>query len=166
MAQAEPDAALFLNLHPLDLADESLFDSLSPLTRLAERVVLEVTERAAIEQVDGVERRVSRLRERGFRIAVDDLGAGYAGLSSFALLEPEIVKLDVSLLRDIDQSPVKQKLVASMTALCKDMGFLVVAEGIETSAERDCVVALGCDLLQGYLFARPGRPFPSATWGP
>jgi EAL domain-containing protein (putative c-di-GMP-specific phosphodiesterase class I) len=165
MAQALPDAALFINLHPMDLADESLFDPASPLTQIAKRVVLEVTERAAIEQVDGVERRVSRLREHGFRIAVDDLGAGYAGLSSFALLEPEIVKLDVSLLRDIDQSPVKQKLVQSMTALCKDMGFLVVAEGIETVAERDCVVALGCDLLQGYLFARPGRPFPAPSWG-
>jgi EAL domain-containing protein (putative c-di-GMP-specific phosphodiesterase class I) len=133
---------------------------------MASRVVLEVTERAAIEQVDDVERRVRDLRQFGFRVAVDDLGAGYAGLSSFALLEPEIVKLDVSLLRDIDQSPVKQKLVASMTALCKDMGFMVVAEGVETPAERDCVVSLGCDLLQGYLFARPGRPFPSATWGP
>jgi EAL domain-containing protein (putative c-di-GMP-specific phosphodiesterase class I) len=165
MSNAPPDAALFLNLHPLDLADEELFDELSPLTQLASRVILEVTERAAIEQVDAVERRVSQLRERGFRIAVDDLGAGYAGLSSFALLEPEIVKLDVSLLRDIDQSPVKQKLVASMTALCKDMGFLVVAEGIETPAERDCVVSLGCDLLQGFLFARPGRPFPTASWG-
>jgi EAL domain-containing protein (putative c-di-GMP-specific phosphodiesterase class I) len=165
MSKASPDAALFLNLHPLDLADEELFDALAPLTQLASRVILEVTERAAIEEVDGVERRVSQLRERGFRIAVDDLGAGYAGLSSFALLEPEIVKLDVSLLRDIDQSPVKQKLVASMTALCKDMGFLVVAEGIETPAERDCVVSLGCDLLQGFLFARPGRPFPTASWG-
>jgi EAL domain-containing protein (putative c-di-GMP-specific phosphodiesterase class I) len=166
MALATPDATLFINLHPLDLADESLFDSHSPLTHIAERVVLEVTERAAIEQVEGVERRVVRLREHGFRIAVDDLGAGYAGLASFALLEPEIVKLDVSLLRDIDQSPVKQKLVQSMTALCKDMGFLVVAEGIETAAERDCVVQLGCDLLQGYLFGRPGRPFPTACWGP
>ena len=165
MQHAAPDAALFLNLHPLDLADESLFDAGSPLTQIAQRVVLEVTERAAIEQVDGVERRVLRLRERGFRVAVDDLGAGYAGLSSFALLEPEIVKLDISLLRDIDQSPVKQKLVASMTSLCKDMGFLVVAEGIETRAERDCVVSLGCDLLQGFLFARPGRPFPTARWG-
>jgi EAL domain-containing protein (putative c-di-GMP-specific phosphodiesterase class I) len=165
MSKAPPDAALFLNLHPLDLADEELFDELAPLTQLASRVILEVTERAAIEDVDAVERRVSQLRERGFRIAVDDLGAGYAGLSSFALLEPEIVKLDVSLLRDIDQSPVKQKLVASMTALCKDMGFLVVAEGIETAAERDCVVSLGCDLLQGFLFARPGRPFPTASWG-
>jgi EAL domain-containing protein (putative c-di-GMP-specific phosphodiesterase class I) len=166
MGHAPPDAALFLNLHPLDLADEELFDEFLPLSRIAKRVVLEVTERAAIEEVDGVERRVGRLRELGFRVAVDDLGAGYAGLSSFALLEPEIVKLDVSLLRDIDQSPVKQKLVASMTALCKDMGFLVVAEGIETTAERDCVISLGCDLLQGFLFARPGRPFPSAAWGP
>jgi EAL domain-containing protein (putative c-di-GMP-specific phosphodiesterase class I) len=166
MAHAAPEAVLFLNLHPLDLSDENLFDSLAPLTQIARRVVLELTERAAIEQVEGVERRVGRLREHGFRVAVDDLGAGYAGLSSFALLEPEIVKLDVSLLRDIDQSAVKQKLVASMTTLCKDMGFLVVAEGIETAAERDCVVALGCDLLQGYLFARPGRPFPAASWGP
>lgn len=165
MSAADPSAVLFLNLHPLDLADEALFDETSPLTQMAGRVILEVTERAAIEEVDSVERRVVQLRERGFRIAVDDLGAGYAGLSSFALLEPEIVKLDVSLLRDIDQSPVKQKLVASMTALCKDMGFLVVAEGIETVAERDCVVSLGCDLLQGFLFARPGRPFPTASWG-
>ena len=165
MSAADSSAALFINLHPLDLADEELFAPDSPLTQMASRVILEVTERAAIEQVDDVERRVSQLREHGFRIAVDDLGAGYAGLSSFALLEPEIVKLDVSLLRDIDQSPVKQKLVASMTTLCKDMGFLVVAEGIETPAERDCVVSLGCDLLQGFLFARPGRPFPTASWG-
>jgi EAL domain-containing protein (putative c-di-GMP-specific phosphodiesterase class I) len=165
MQSAPSEACLFLNLHPADLADEQLFDALAPLSQLASRVVLEVTERAAIEEIDDVERRVHELRQRGFRIAVDDLGAGYAGLSSFALLEPEIVKLDVSLLRDIDQSPVKQKLVASMTALCKDMGFLVVAEGIETIAERDCVVSLGCDLLQGFLFARPGRPFPTAAWG-
>jgi len=165
MAAASPDATLFINLHPHDLADDALFDPVSPLGKIAKRVVLEVTERAAIEQVDDVERRVGDLRKQGFRVAVDDLGAGYAGLSSFALLEPEIVKLDVSLLRDIDQSPVKQKLVASMTALCKDMGFLVVAEGIETIAERDCVVSLGCDLLQGYLFARPGRPFPVPSWG-
>jgi EAL domain-containing protein (putative c-di-GMP-specific phosphodiesterase class I) len=164
MQGAPEQACLFLNLHPLDLADEQLFDAVAPLSLIAERVVLEVTERAAIEQVDSVERRVHQLRERGFRIAVDDLGAGYAGLSSFALLEPEIVKLDVSLLRDIDLSPVKQKLVASMTALCKDMGFLVVAEGIETTAERDCVQQLGCDLLQGFLFARPGRPFPTVSW--
>ena len=90
------------------------------------------------------------------------------GTQSFSLHtgELEVEKKNFGpLLRDIDQSPVKQKLVASMTALCKDMGFLVVAEGIETIAERDCVRQLGCDLLQGFLFARPGRPFPSVSWG-
>jgi EAL domain-containing protein (putative c-di-GMP-specific phosphodiesterase class I) len=59
---------------------------------------------------------------------------------------------------------VKQKLVGSMAALCRDMGIIVVAEGIETSEERDCILELGCDLLQGYRFARPGRPFPDTEW--
>jgi EAL domain-containing protein (putative c-di-GMP-specific phosphodiesterase class I) len=108
--------------------------------------------------------KVARLREMGFRIAIDDLGAGYAGLTSFAMLEPEFVKLDVSIIRDVHVSPVKQKLVGSMTALCKDMGITVIAEGIEAVAERDCLRSLGCDLLQGYLLARPGRAFPEIAW--
>jgi EAL domain-containing protein (putative c-di-GMP-specific phosphodiesterase class I) len=104
------------------------------------------------------------LRERGFRIAVDDLGAGYAGLTSFALLEPEIVKVDMTLVRDIDRSPVKRKLVRSMAALCRDMGLLIVSEGVETIAEHETLMELGCDLFQGYLFARPGRDFPEPKW--
>ena len=100
------------------------------------------------------------LRNRGFRIAIDDLGAGYAGLSSFALLEPEFVKLDMTLIRDIDTSSVKQKLVKSIASMCKDMGLFVIAEGVETPGERDSVIDLGCELLQGYLFARPGPAFP------
>jgi EAL domain-containing protein (putative c-di-GMP-specific phosphodiesterase class I) len=157
---------LFVNLHPEDLLDPHLVHAGSALSRLAESVVLEVTERASLGRVDGVRRKVAELREVGFRIAIDDLGAGYAGLTSFAQLEPEIVKLDMTLIRDIDTSPMKQKLVSSMTALCKEMGMLVVAEGIETAAERDSVIDLGCDLLQGYLFARPGRPFPGidSSW--
>ncbi|HEY8944125.1 MAG TPA: EAL domain-containing protein, partial [Polyangiaceae bacterium] len=64
----------------------------------------------------------------------------------------------------VDSNPVKRKLVASMTTLCKDMGLLVVAEGIETTSERDVLIELGCDLLQGFLFARPGPPFPEVSW--
>jgi EAL domain-containing protein (putative c-di-GMP-specific phosphodiesterase class I) len=107
---------------------------------------------------------VAELRALGFRIAIDDLGAGYAGLTSFAVLEPEIVKLDMSLVRDVHKHPTKQKLIRSMTALCKDMGMTVVAEGIENVEERDAVIDLGCDLLQGYLFAKPGRAFPEFAW--
>jgi EAL domain-containing protein (putative c-di-GMP-specific phosphodiesterase class I) len=108
--------------------------------------------------------RIATLREMGFRIAVDDLGAGYAGLTSFALLEPEIVKLDMSLVRDVHLNSTKQKLVRSMTALARDMGMMVVGEGVETMEERQALEALGCDLLQGYLFAKPSKPFPTVTW--
>ena len=164
MAAADPSSLLFLNLHPDDLLDPLLHSDDSLLAPIASRVILEVTERAALERIPEVPSHIRALRERGFRVAVDDLGAGYAGLSSFALLEPDIVKLDMSLVRDVHVSAVKQKLVRSMTLLCKDLGLLVVAEGVEVAAEREQLIDLGCDLLQGYLFAKPGKPFPSVNW--
>jgi EAL domain-containing protein (putative c-di-GMP-specific phosphodiesterase class I) len=164
MGGAPPGALLFVNLHPRDLEDDALASPSAPLASMASRVVLEITERASLDDVSDAHSRVAKLRELGFRIAIDDLGAGYAGLTAFAQLEPEFVKLDMTLVRDVDESPVKQKLVRTMTSLCRDMGITVVAEGIETIAERGAIIDLGCDLLQGYLFARPGRPFPAICW--
>ena len=161
MQSVPPPALLFINLHPSELNDEALMVPFAPLTRIAERVVLEITERSSLELIDDIPFRVAQLRELGFRIAIDDLGVGYSGLASFAQLEPEFVKLDMSLVRDIHKHPMKQKLVRSMTALCKDVGITVVAEGIEVIEERDAVVELGCELLQGFLFAEPGRAFPA-----
>jgi EAL domain-containing protein (putative c-di-GMP-specific phosphodiesterase class I) len=126
--------------------------------------VLEVTERATLDDVPDVRERVARLRALGFRIAIDDLGAGYAGLSSFASLEPDVVKLDMSLVRHAHQHDTKRKLIQSITTLCRDMHMQVVAEGVETSDERDVLIECGCDLLQGYLFAKPGAPFPGVAW--
>jgi EAL domain-containing protein (putative c-di-GMP-specific phosphodiesterase class I) len=158
---ANPDIdALFVNLHTSDLLDPDLLSSDAPLSKIANRVVLEITERSSLDRVKDLRARIGALRQMGFRIAVDDLGAGYAGLTSFALLEPEIVKLDMTLVRDIQKNPTKQKLVRSMSGLCRDMGMMVVGEGVETQEERDTLVALGCDLLQGYFFAKPGKPFP------
>ena len=150
---------LFYNLHVRDLDDETLYSDSSPLASMADRVVLEITERAALDEVKDVQERVARLRALGYRIAVDDLGAGYAGLNSLAELEPDVVKLDMTLVRDVHLSPTKRKLVRSIVALCDDMNIEVVAEGVENTEERDCVVDLGCDLLQGYFFARPAAPF-------
>lgn len=164
MKRCPRERLLFVNLHTTDLLDPILLSSDAPLSKIADRVVLEITERASLDRVDDVKTIVARLREMGYRIAIDDLGAGYAGLTSFATLEPEIVKLDMTLVRDVDISATKQKLVRSMTALCKDMGMLVVAEGIETAAERDTLIELGCDLLQGFRFAKPGKPFPEVSW--
>jgi EAL domain-containing protein (putative c-di-GMP-specific phosphodiesterase class I) len=160
MATAPPGAVLFVNIHTTDLLDPELLSPEAPLSQIAHRVILEITERSSIDSVPDLRGVVANLRALGFRVAVDDLGAGYAGLTSFALLEPEIVKLDMSLVRDVHESPTRQKLVRSMTALCKDMGMLVVGEGVETELERQTLERLGCDLLQGYLIARPGNPFP------
>jgi EAL domain-containing protein (putative c-di-GMP-specific phosphodiesterase class I) len=164
MGDTPSDVLLFVNLHARDLEDPTLTDPASALTAIAPRVVLEITERASLDGVHEAKARVHALRELGFRIAIDDLGAGYAGLTSFAMLEPEFVKLDLSLVRDVHASAVKQKLVGSMSALCRDMGIAVIAEGIESTHERDCLLGLGCELLQGYLIARPGRAFPEVAY--
>lgn len=162
--ERQDDLMLFVNLHPEDLLDPDLDNDDAPLTKIAHHVVLEVTERASLENLEDVRSRVAQLREKGFRIAVDDLGAGYAGLTSLATLQPEIVKIDMSLVRGIDADLTRQRLVGSITRACQEMGILVVAEGIETEAERDALVVLGCDLLQGFRFARPGKPFPEHIW--
>jgi EAL domain-containing protein (putative c-di-GMP-specific phosphodiesterase class I)/heme exporter protein D len=165
VAKAPEVPRLFVNLHVRDLLDPDLVNPEAPLSKIAQRVVLEITERSSLEDVRDARKRVAALREMGFRIAVDDMGAGYAGLSSFALLEPEVVKLDMSLIRDVHKNATKRKVVRSMTELSKGMGIEVVAEGIETADERDTLIELGCDLLQGYLFAKPGKPFPKVDWG-
>ena len=160
------DLVLFVNLHATDLLDPQLYERDAPLSRMADRVVLEITERATLDEVKDVRRRTGDLRALGFQLAIDDLGAGYAGLTSFATLEPEIVKLDMSLVRGIETSPVKSHIVERVTALCRELGMRVVAEGIETSQELGRLVGIGCDYFQGYLFGRPSRDrTPSAhTW--
>jgi EAL domain-containing protein (putative c-di-GMP-specific phosphodiesterase class I) len=152
-------ALLFINLHAMELDDDSLISAAAPLSRHAARVVLEVTERAPLEKIRDVTARVAQLRALGYRIAVDDLGAGYAGLTSFAHLEPEVVKVDMSLIRGIDRSPMKQKLLRSIVSLCRELGIEIIAEGVETADEREALVEVGGDLCQGYLFARPEKPW-------
>jgi EAL domain-containing protein (putative c-di-GMP-specific phosphodiesterase class I) len=164
LRSAPRDVKIFVNLHANDLLDEALFSRDALLAEYAESVVLEITERAALDVVKDARARVARLRETGYDIAVDDLGAGYAGLTTFAQIEPEVVKLDMSLIRNVHAEPVKQRLVRSFASLCRDMNLLVIAEGVETVAERDALVECGCDLFQGYLFARPGKGFPGVSW--
>jgi EAL domain-containing protein (putative c-di-GMP-specific phosphodiesterase class I) len=148
-------ALLFVNLHIKELLLVDEFARMSELVPYAGRVVLELTERASFEQVSDMSTRVARLRSYGFRIALDDMGAGFAGLTSFASLDPDVVKLDTVLIRDVDSMPLKRRLVSSMTRLCSELGIQVVAEGVETVNERDTLCELGCDLMQGYFFAQP-----------
>lgn len=157
MTKMEHASAVFVNLHPNELTDEELYDPASPLSNVASRVILEITERATLDEISDVPGRMKRLRALGYGIAVDDMGAGYSGLASFALLEPDMVKIDMSLIRDIHKEPVKVRLVKSVMALAQETGLAVVAEGVETEEERDALVAIGCVLHQGYLYGRPVR---------
>jgi len=153
---------VFVNLHLLDLFDKQLTSPFAPLSRIAHRVVLEITERTSLDGQDDVRYRVAELRELGFRIAIDDLGGGHARMGTFTVFDTDFVKLDMSLVRDVERHPMKQRLIRSITQLCRDQNIAVIGEGVETEAECKVLVDLGCDLLQGYLIARPAAPFADA----
>lgn len=158
------DVHFFVNLHSEDLLDPDLYDPVAPLSFYAERVVLELTERATLSTVADLRDRIARLRAMRYRIAIDDLGAGYAGLSYFASVHPDVFKIDMSLVRGIDDDPVKQHVVMNLAELAENLGISVVAEGVETLEERDLLVELGAHYLQGYVLARPGPAFPVVVW--
>ncbi|MEY4512594.1 MAG: hypothetical protein RLZZ450_4716 [Pseudomonadota bacterium] len=159
-----PNTQLFLNLHPLELLDDALYQAGAPLTKHADNIVLEMTERMSLERIPDARSRVAALKEMGFRIALDDMGAGYAGLTSFAMLEPEYVKIDLGLVRNVDSEPMKQTLIRTIVRLAQDLSIDVIAEGVETAAEAAMLVSLGCPLQQGYYYARPAPPFVSVNW--
>ena len=120
-----------------------------------ERIIFEVTEG---EQVTDRPHLVNIFREYerfGFSTAIDDFGAGYAGLNLLSEYQPDIVKIDMELVRNIDTSKAKQAIVKGITGICKDLNIHVLAEGIETTAERDFLLSVGIDLMQGYLFCKP-----------
>jgi EAL domain-containing protein (putative c-di-GMP-specific phosphodiesterase class I) len=115
--------------------------------------------------VEGLQSRLSILRELGYRVALDNLGTGYAGLASFTLLQPDYVKLDASLVRAIDASYQKRTIVKAMLQLAdRDLNLIVICEGVETVAERWTLMSLGADLLQGDLFAPLSRGFVEPKW--
>ena len=152
-----PDELLiFVNVHGLELTDEDLFSDQCALAPIASRIVLEITERVSVDAAAGPAQ-VARLRAQGYRIAVDDLGAGYAALGALATLEPEIVKLDMSLVRDIDRHPTKRRVVGAIATLCRELGSRVIAEGVETEAELRTLRQVGIELIQGFFLARPTR---------
>lgn len=163
--EAPPATLLFVNLHPADLKDPELYSPNAPLSQLSPRVVLEITEREPLNGIGSLASKMAQLRKLGFRVAIDDLGAGYAGLSTFSQVQPDFVKLDMALVRDVHLCPRKQSIVRAMTKLCtEELAVQVVCEGVESAAERDVLAAEGCSLFQGYLFARPARGFPAPSW--
>jgi EAL domain-containing protein (putative c-di-GMP-specific phosphodiesterase class I)/GGDEF domain-containing protein len=147
---------LFLNVDPHDFADPQ-FGQLDREVADPQRVVIEITERTAIKDYPKFRERLKALRERGYRFAVDDAGSGYAGLGSIANLEPDFIKLDISLINCIDTNFIKQNLVETMVRFANDQGATVIAEGVERAEEYDTVRSLGVHLVQGFFLHRPSE---------
>jgi EAL domain-containing protein (putative c-di-GMP-specific phosphodiesterase class I) len=118
------------------------------------KIIFEFTESEAMD-ADHILNILRSYRAMGFKTAIDDFGAGYAGLGLLTLFQPDIVKLDMALIRDIDTDPVKRTIVRNTLNMLRDLGVEPVCEGIETPAEQEVLRDLGVDLMQGYLLARP-----------
>ena len=149
-----PARQVFLNVLPESLVDGTLFED-DTLARHGDQVVMEITERAHLGSIADIKPAIAALRDRGHRVAVDDLGAGYAGLTSLAVLQPDIVKFDMELVCDINNDPTRAHLVSAMAATYREMGIVTLAEGIETPSELAALRDMGFDLYQGYLLGKP-----------
>ena len=155
----QPGELLFINVDPHDFNDPAFNEN---EVKYPERVVIEITERTAIKDYPKFRERLRAFREVGFRFAVDDAGSGYAGLGSIANLEPNYIKLDISLINGIDTNFIKQNLVETMVKFSNDHGAKVIAEGVERAEEFKAVKEVGVHLVQGFFLPRPSRA-PAAT---
>ena len=147
------DRMIFVNLHPGELQDPHLLDQL--LAYDCSRVVFEITERAAIPDLKKLDDIMAQLREKGARFAIDDLGAGYASLNAVVALEPDFVKIDMMMIRNIHSAPIREKLVKRVVDFANDVGIKVIAEGIETKDEAKVIKEIGCHYSQGYFYGKP-----------
>ncbi|AIU28419.1 EAL domain-containing protein [Pandoraea pnomenusa] len=120
-----------------------------------ERIIFETVEGEHLADRTHLVHIFRAYKEYGFLTAIDDFGAGYSGLSLLVDFQPDIIKLDMELLRGIDTDTVRQRIVRNVISMCHDLGIKVVAEGIETRGERDFFIAHGVSLMQGYFFAKP-----------
>jgi EAL domain-containing protein (putative c-di-GMP-specific phosphodiesterase class I) len=130
----------------------------------AERVVVEITEHAAVDDYDEMSHALGELRAVGVQIAVDDAGAGFASLRHILRLDPQFIKLDRTLIEGIESDRSRQALAAGLISFGEKTGAAIIAEGIERQEELDSLRELGVRLGQGYFLARPGPlPLPFAT---
>jgi EAL domain-containing protein (putative c-di-GMP-specific phosphodiesterase class I) len=120
------------------------------------QLVLEITEGEAVQRPNEFTRLLDRYRAQGVRMAIDDFGAGYSGLNLLASFQPDLIKLDMYLVRDIDSAGPRQAIARAVLQVCDDLGIEVIAEGVETIGEYQWFRRVGVRLFQGYLLARPG----------
>jgi EAL domain-containing protein (putative c-di-GMP-specific phosphodiesterase class I)/DNA-binding NarL/FixJ family response regulator len=154
------DAFLSVNVSPATASSEPFLETVCAVP--GDRLVLEVTEHARVDDYDALKAALRGLRECGARLAIDDAGAGFASLQHIVRLAPNFIKLDITLTHEIDVDPIRRALATALISFASDTGAAIIAEGIETRAEFDVLRALGASYGQGYYLARPA-PLPVAN---
>jgi EAL domain-containing protein (putative c-di-GMP-specific phosphodiesterase class I) len=154
------DVYLAVNASPKTILSGELSDTLVGMP--AERIVLEITEHAHVEDYEGLLRALDPLRSRGVRLAVDDAGAGFSSLQHILQLRPDVIKLDMALTRHINLDPARRALASALVAFARNTNSRIVAEGVETASELEALRAIGIEKAQGYFLGRP-MPFDDAT---
>ncbi len=154
------DTRLSINFMPNAIYDPAACLRLTLATARKHGVPLssltfEITEDERINDSAFMRRIITEYRAQGFKIALDDFGAGYSGLNTLLELQPDIVKFDMALVRGIDRDLRKRTLTTGMIALCRDMGITITAEGVETDGELAVLIDAGVHYVQGYLLAKP-----------
>jgi diguanylate cyclase (GGDEF)-like protein len=151
---------LFLNMTPISFTDSQYRDGVTReiLQRVglkAERIVFELTESQPLDELDLLSAAAEHFQRQGFAVALDDLGAGYAGLRVWSELRPDYVKIDRHFISGVDKDPVKREFVRAMLDIARRIGHKAIAEGIETEAELITLISMGVEYAQGYFIARP-----------
>lgn len=161
-----PESAyLSVNASPSLILDPGFHSVLRSGAVPLDRLVIEITEHAAVTRYDQIRAEMLPYRERGLRLAVDDTGAGYASFNHVLRLRPDIIKLDRSLLHEIDRDPARRAFVTAIVLMALELDAAVTAEGVERAAELDTLRSLGVDTVQGYLLSRPtADPAVWAVW--
>ena len=159
-----PDHRLFINVHPAELNEKWLVQPNDPIFHHDHDVFLEITEGVPLSHYQLCQTILMEVRDRGVNLVVDDLGAGYSNLKYIADLHPRVVKLDRGLIAGLVTGSRLFKLVCAIVVLCRELGAMVVAEGIETIDELESVIEAGAQFGQGYLLARPAFPLPEVKW--
>jgi EAL domain-containing protein (putative c-di-GMP-specific phosphodiesterase class I) len=157
-ASCPSDTLLFVDVHPTDLRDGDLYSPEPPLARIAERVVLQVRARGLTMADLGA--RASVLRFVGFRLAIADLD-GQACIEQIADLSPEYVKIAARLVRGLDSSVGRRRLVTALVSMCRSLDAVTIAEGVSTAEECEALHEAGCGLMQGAIAARYAPPSSS-----
>jgi EAL domain-containing protein (putative c-di-GMP-specific phosphodiesterase class I) len=165
----EDDQLLFLNIEPDSMFDPQLRDAaflqqMNHAGLAPDRIVLEVTEHAAVRDFASFKRVMKEIRALGFRLAMDDVGSGYAGLQSIAEIRPDYLKIDMSLVRDLHLNAIKRELITTIHRFSESTGIAIVAEGVESEAEMISLTDTGVRCAQGFLFAEPDSPPRAPDW--